>query len=475
MNQVKKNFIYNITYQILILIIPLITIPYVSRIIGANGIGIYSYTYSIVYYFIIFAMLGFNNYGNRTIAKVRDDKEKLSKTFKEIYFFQLIMSFTMLIFYILYLFLFDTKYWIISLIQCLYLISCMFDINWFFFGLEQFKITITRNILIKIFSLVLIFTLVKHPTDIWVYTLILSGSSLLSNLLIWPFVPKYVSKVKINFIDIKKHFIPCLKLFLPVIAVTVYKVMDKTMIGLMANVSEVGYYENAEKIINVPIAIITALGTIMMPRMSNLYSKNEDELSKAIIKKSIKLMMFLAFAMTFGLIAISKDFSLLFFGNDFEKTGILIIFLAITIIFLSWGNVIRTQYLIPKEYDKIYIISAFLGAVVNFIINLLLIPKYSSIGACIGTIFAELVVMLYQTICIRKELPLKEYIVEIIPFFITSLIMFFSITMFNFIKVNSLVRILIQIMAGVIIYFGLNYRYILSFVDLKKLSRRETI
>lgn len=468
MGEVKKNFLYNIVYQILILIIPIVTVPYVSRVLGSTGIGIYSYTYSIVYYFMMFAMLGLNNYGNRSIAKVRDNKEKLSRTFKEIYRMQIITSITMIILYFLYLDIFDVKYKEIALIQSIYVISCLFDINWFFFGIEKFKLTVTRNTIIKFLSLISIFLLVKDKNDIWIYTLIASGSLLLSQLFLWPFIKKYVNNVEVKFKDVIKHFKPCLKLFLPVIAVAIYKVMDKTMIGWFSDVSEVGFYENAEKIINVPNAIIAALGTVMLPRMSNLYAKNRDEESKKVIDKSIKLMMFLAFAMTFGLICISKNFSLIFFGQGFEKSGIIIILLSITILFLSWGNVLRTQYLIPKEYDKIYIESAFLGAIVNLIFNLIFIPKYASIGACIGTIFAELSVMLYQTISIKNELPIKKYIKDIIPFFIKSIIMFIVIYPFDFINLNNILIIIIQVVLACIVYYLLNYKYVNELINLDK-------
>ena len=468
MGEVKKNFLYNIVYQILILIIPIVTVPYVSRVLGSTGIGIYSYTYSIVYYFMMFAMLGLNNYGNRSIAKVRDNKEKLSRTFKEIYCMQIITSITMIILYFLYLDIFDVKYKEIALIQSIYVISCLFDINWFFFGIEKFKLTVTRNTIIKFLSLISIFLLVKDKNDIWIYTLIASCSLLLSQLFLWPFIKKYVNNVEIKFKDVIKHFKPCLKLFLPVIAVAIYKVMDKTMIGWFSDVSEVGFYENAEKIINVPNAIIAALGTVMLPRMSNLYAKNRDEESKKVIDKSIKLMMFLAFAMTFGLICISKNFSLIFFGQGFEKSGIIIILLSVTILFLSWGNVLRTQYLIPKEYDKIYIESAFLGAIVNLIFNLIFIPKYASIGACIGTIFAELSVMLYQTISIKNELPIKEYIKDIIPFFIKSIIMFIVIYPFDFINLNNILIIIIQVVLACIVYYLLNYKYVNELINLDK-------
>lgn len=472
MNSIKKNFIYNIVYQLLIFIIPLITVPYISRVLGADGVGKYSYTYSIVYYFMLFAMLGFNNYGNRSIAKVRDNKQKLSKTFKEIYLTQLIISFLMIILYVIFSISFNHENKTIFFIQILFVVSCMFDINWFYFGIEKFKLTITRNIIIKILSLILLFVFVNDSNDVCVYTLILAGSTLLSQMLLWPFLKKNIFNVKVSFKDITKHFIPCLKLFLPVIAITIYKVMDKTMLGILTNMSEVGFYENSEKIINVPNAIIAALGTVMLPRMSNMYANNEHVKSKVLIHKSMKFIMFLSFAMTFGLISISNDFSVIFFGSEFTKSGILIIYLAITIIFISWGNVLRTQYLIPMEYDKKYIISAFIGAIVNFVINLILIPKYSSIGACIGTIFAEFSVICYQTLSIRKELPVKKYFIEIIPFFVKAIIMFIIIYSLKYIEMPSVFRIVLQVMAGIIIYFILNIKYINSIVNFKNIFKR---
>lgn len=464
MKDIKKNFILNIAYQVLALIIPLVTVPYVSRILGSEGVGVYSYTYSIVYYFMIFAMLGLNNYGNRTIAKCRDDKKILSKTFKEVYIMQLITSVSMVILYILYVIIFDNKYTTIAFIQSMYVISCAFDINWFFFGIEKFKLTVTRNTIIKVLSLIAIFSFVKHSNDVWLYTVILASGALLSNLLLWPFVKRYVDKTKVKFADVKKHFKPCLILFLPVVAVTIYKMMDKTMLGVMTSVCEVGFYESAEKIINVPNAIIAALGTVMLPRMSNIYSKGNSSEAKKMIEYSIKLMMFLAFAMTFGLIAISNDFTALFFGSEFAKTGLLICLLSVTVLFLSWGNVLRTQYLIPKELDKIYIISAFIGALVNLIFNFIFIPIFASAGACIGTIAAEFVVMFYQTFMIRKELPIKKYIIDIIPFFLSAIVMFLIIISIGYIEFNVYLKLGIQIFVAIIVYCSINCRYVVSVI-----------
>lgn len=465
----KKNFIYNIIYQILILILPLITVPYVSRILGADGIGIYSYTYSIVYYFVILAMMGLNNYGNRSIAKVRDNKDKLSREFWSIYAFQLIMSIIMIICYLIYLNLFAKQYKIISYIQIIYIVSTMFDINWFFFGIEEFKLTIIRNTSIKTLTLILIFLFVKQRNDVWIYTAILAGSALFSNIILFTFLHRYINIVKVNLDDIFKHFKPNLILFLPVIAVSIYKIMDKIMIGFLSNIAEVGVYENAEKIMQVPVAIINALGTVMLPRVSNMITNKKEDEVKKLISKTMPFTMFITFPMIFGLICISKNFSLIFFGNGFEKSGIIIQYLAITILFLAWGNVVRTQYLIPKEKDKEYIISAFLGAILNFVINLVFIPKFGAIGACIGTIIAEFFVMFYQTWVVRKELPLKEYIKNSIGFFIKSIIMFIIITgIGKYIECNRILKMILQIAIGTSIYALFNAEYIYNDLGIKK-------
>ena len=474
MNNPKKNYIYNIIYQVLILIIPLIISPYLSRIIGAEGIGIYSYTYSIVNYFMLLTLLGVNNYGNRAIAKVRDNKDKLTKTFWSIYSLQLVMGCIMLIIYIVYVLLFDNKFKTVALIQSLFIVSAMLDINWLFFGLEEFKKTITRNSFVKIANVILILLLIKNKDDVYKYALIMSSMTCLSQLILWRFVRKKISFVKLKFKDVKEHIKPNLILFIPVIAISLYKIMDKIMLGMITNVSEVGYYENAEKIIGIPLSLILALGTVMLPRMSNLIAKGDNESAKKYISKSIDFVMFLSLPMCAGLIGVSYHFAPLFFGIEFQKTDIVMMLLATTLPILSFANVLRTQYLIPKEKDKIYIKSVFGGAITNLIMNFIFIPKYGSIGACIGTISAEFAVMFYQALSIRKELPIKEYVAKIIPYFIKALIMLAIIYPFNYIHINSVLRLLIQIGLGCMIYGLINIKYLLSIIDLKKILKKKS-
>lgn len=464
MNSVKKNFSYNIMYQILILILPLITAPYISRVIGAEGQGIFSYTYSIAQYFVLFAMLGLNNYGNRTIAKNKKDKEQLSKTFWAIYFMQIITSCIIIIFYIFYIIFFVKEYKIYATIQLLYVISAIFDINWFFFGMEKFKFTVIRNTFIKIASVLCIFAFVKNTQDLIIYTIIMTGSSLISQLLLWPIVKKYTNFIRPTWNDIKKHFKPNIILFIPVIAVSLYKIMDKVMLGSLTNVKEVGYYENAEKIINIPMAFLTALGTVMLPRITTLLANKEEEKINEYINKSMEFMMFLSIPLVFGLIAVGKSFAPLFFGQEFEKTGDIIEILSITIFFISWANVIRTQYLIPKEKDRTYIVSVFLGAIVNLIINFMLIPSYASIGAAIGTVIAEATVMIFQTVTVRKELEVNVYMKYMANFLLKGLFMFIIVKIIDHIVQDSMLVIVLQVLIGVFVYGILNYKYIYKYI-----------
>lgn len=476
MNSVKKNFSYNIIYQILTLILPLITAPYISRTLGAKGQGIFSYTYSFATYFVLFAMLGINNYGNRTIAKNKENSKKLSKEFCTLYTMQFISAIIAIFLYIIYIFVFGKKYQLYFLLQLIFVFSSIFDINWFFFGLEKFKLTIIRNIIIKLLSVVLIFLFVKNDNDLSIYIVIMASSTLLSNLFLWPYLFKQISFTKISLKDIIKHIKPNIMLFIPVIAVSLYKIMDKIMLGNMANMTDVGFYENAEKIINIPLSFITALGTVMLPRISNLISLNEDKKILNYIDKSMEFVLFISVAFTFGLLAIGKNFSIIFFGNKFTQTGNIIQLLAPTILFISCANVIRTQFLIPKEKDKIYIISVFIGAIVNFIINFILIPKYGSTGAAIGTIFAEFFVMFYQMYKTRKELEILKYIKLLIKFSLSGFTMFAIINILIYFIRNKYILLAVQIILGCLIYFILNYKYIskvIPFNKIKSISKLE--
>ncbi len=468
----KANFLYNIFYQILTIIIPFITTPYIARVIGPKGAGINSYTYSVVSYFLLFANLGISNYGNRLIAKNRDNEDKLSKSFSSLFKIHIITTAIMLIIYIFYVMIFGANYKLFYLCQSLYLISALVDISWLFFGLEEFKIITIRNTIIKLILTCCIFIFVRSYDDLYIYILLLSGSGLLSQILLFPFFKKLNIKIcKTNFKDLKKHIKPLLILFIPIIALSIYKLMDKIMLGGMTTITEVGFYEYAERIINLPMTIITALGTVMLPRMSNLASKNDDKKFIEYINKSMKVILFLSIPLCFGIIIVSPIFVPIFLGNAYKKTSYITTILALTIPFIACANVIRTQYLIPKENDKDFIISLILGAIVNLFLNLIFIPKYSSIGAAIATLIAEIAVMLYQVIKVKNVLNIKLYVEDAFSFFLKAIIMsivIYIISLFNF---NRIIKLITMVLFGIGIYFLMNYKYITTVVNIKKILK----
>lgn len=454
MASVKRNFIYNLMYQVLLLILPIITTPYISRIMGSENIGIYSYAYSIAYYFGIFILLGLNNYGNKTIAKIQDNKKELSKEFCSIYAMQCMIGIFIIILYFFYIIVFQNNK-TMSSILLFYLISCIFNINWFFWGIEKFKLTVIRNTIIKLLSVCLIFIFVKTPNDIYIYAIILCLCSFITEISLWPFLKKYITFEKVHWKDIKKHIIPNITLFIPIIAVSLYTTMDKIMLGMISNMSELGFYENSNKLNAIPLAAINSLGTVMLPRTANILANGDEQANRENIKKSIIFAMWISTSMAFGLSGIVKEFVPIFYGEGYEKCKILIPILVFSSVFISWANVIRTQYLIPTDKNKIFIVSSFIGAIVNVINNLLLIGRYGSIGAAIGTLLAEASVAIYQTICVRKDLDILKYLRDTLYILLCGIIM--HILIFRIYIINDYITLLIKVVVGAFIYLTLSF------------------
>lgn len=457
-NGSKKNFVYHMVYQFFLMVLPLITMPYVSRVLGAEGIGTYSYTYSIANYFALFAALGGENYGNRYIAKVRDNPEERNRAFSEVYSLQIVISACVIVAYLLYAFLF-AEYRTIALLQSFYVLSVLFDVNWLFFGMENFKLTVSKKIIIKIANVVLVFAFVKENTDLWKYVLVLSLGYFLSQSSMLLFSHRYV---RFTFVGIKKaksHFKDFIILFIPIVATSIYRMMDKVMLGSMSAISQVGYYESAEKLINVCLCVISSFGAVMMPRMSNMIGKGNITESKQLFVRSMEIAIFIGCAIAFGIAAVAADFIPVFYGDGYENSIIITILLSITVPFITWACIVRTMYLIPAERNKIYINSVLLGAIVNVIINALIIPRYAAIGAAIGTIVAEITVAVYQSVLIRKELNLQKCLKKAVPFIIFGIIMWLFVTYIPVAFGNGIMHLLVKICIGAICYLVLSFLY----------------
>lgn len=452
MSGVKKNFAYQSAYQILKMILPLITAPYIARVLGRENVGIYSYTYTIANYFVVFAMLGLEQYGSRCIAKCRDNRDERDIVFSELLTVHFFVSVLTLLIYIVYAVFFSGDYKTYLLIQGLFVGSAVFDVNWFFFGIEKFRITVIRNTAIKLITVACIFAFVHDKSDLWKYVLISSAGVLISQIILWRYIPKYA---RYRHVLVKKcigHLKPLLLLFAAVVAAHIYRAIDKLMLGWFNQLGDLGCYEYADKLIRMPLSIITALGTVMLSRMSHLFAKNDKRNASKLLDSSALFVVFISFAMAFGLAGIAPEFIPVFLGEEYVEGIYLLMILAITIPLIGWNNFVRTQLLIPMQKDIVYTKAVTAGALVNVLVNIVLIHFYSARGAAIATIISYTVVLIIQTSSVAKETSVLRYLKSAIhPFFI-GLIMFFTVRIVGHLLGNKTFTIIIEIIVGVIIY-----------------------
>lgn len=451
----KKNVVLSTMYQILLLIAPLLTAPYVSRILGADGIGIYSYTQSIVLYFTMFAALGTASYGTREIALVRNDKEKRSKIFWEIEILSVITSSICIAIWIC-LIIFNQSYKIYFLILTLSIINTMLDISWFYAGMEQFKYTIRQNAIFKILSIISIFIFVKEKNDLTIYILIVTLSTLLGTASMWIYLPKYIKKVSLKKIKLKKHFKETLVYFIPTIATSIYTVLDKTLIGLITkDNNENGYYEQATKIINICKSLtFTALNTVLGSRISYLYAQKKYDEIKERINQSMDYILFIGIGIMFGLIGVSSRFVPLFFGDGYEEVILVLKFMSPLIVIIGISNCLGSQYFTPAGLRKKSAQYIIVGSLINLIFNLILIPKLKSYGAVIASILAELVITILYVTNSQKIIGFKEILLTLYKKVIAGLMMLIVILFFDKFIISNVIALIVEFVLGLFTYLA---------------------
>lgn len=475
---IVKNFLYNVSYQLLTLLLPLITVPYVSKILGASGIGDYAFTYANTQYFVLFGMVGITLYGNREIAYVRDNPKKLKETFFSIYMLQLMTTtISLLLFSLFFIYLNHQEYRVLYAVQGITILAALFDISWLFMGLEQFKKTVVRNTLVKLVSLISIFIFVKQPTDIIIYAAILSLSNLIGNLTFWVYIPKIFTLKDIKVSRISVHLKASLALFIPQIAIQIYVLLDRTLLGILSNTVEVGYYENSQKIVKIILTLATAIGTVMMPKIANTVASGDLDKVKYYIRNSFFFVSALSFPLTFGLMGIARQLSPWFFTDQFEGIDTLLIISSSIILAISWSNVIGTQLLIPLNKVKEFTVSVTTGAIINLILNLMILKYLGAVGACISTIIAEFAVTGVQLYFVRGFINIKKLISSSLIFLPPSIFMYLLVSYIGGIMEATIVTNLVQVVFGVIGYLVMvevSYRliYKMSFIKyIKKIIK----
>lgn len=390
---IKKNFAYNTFYNVLCLITPFITSPYVSRVLGSSGVGIYSYTNSISAFFIMFAGLGVASYGEREIARNRDDINKRSKLFYEI---ELLVVLTTSVTTIVWLILafFYKEYSLYLFILTIHVFGTAFNITWFFGGLEQYQYVIKKDSICRLLCVVSTFIFVKSSEQLWVYIFIIALFTFIGNVSTWLLLSKLLVRVDKKDLCIKRHFKETLVYFIPTVATTIYTTLDKTMIGLITNDNSMnGYYESATKMINIGKAFaFTSINGVMKSRMSYLFSKNNTGEIHSKIDKTLEYVLFMSIAISFGIAGIAKGFVPWFFGDGFLDVIPMLMMSSPMILIIGISNCISCLYFMPAGYRKQCTRYLIIGSITNLILNSILIPLYSAYGAIIGSLIAELVI-----------------------------------------------------------------------------------
>ena len=471
----SKNFMFQFLYQGLILVIPLVISPYLTRTLQESALGIYSYVNSIAYYFLIVAMLGIMKHGQRIISQSINDYTKLRKVFWSLFSVHVVISLVVFVAYMFFSLIIVKSDRNIYIIESLYVLSALFDVTWLFYGLENFQSVVVKNTVVKITQCILIFTLIKNSSDLWIYTLIVAAGTLGGQLVMIPQAIQIIKPIKFGKEDVKQHIKPLLVFSIAVIASTMYTVFDKTLLGLLTNKDNVAFYEYSNKIINVPKMLAVVIGTVMYPRACKMAASGNTKGQKKYMRYSFLFTSMISMAAIFGLISVANDFAVIYFGKSFAICGRVMMVMSPLVYIIGTGDVIRSQYMIPNKMDIQYNVCIILNAIVNLIISLLLIPKLGIYGAIIGTTSAEIFGLMFQMILCRKFIEFGDIVKSLIPFAIIGTVMTIIIKIISNILTNTIRVLLVEVLIGGCVYiFGCLLYFVIfekdiSNVILKKL------
>lgn len=451
--KIAKNYFYNMSYQIFLILVPIITIPYFSRAIGVNGVGINAYTNSIMSYFVLIANYGLSLYGNRTIAYYRDDGYQVSKKFWEIFFAKLIMMTISIIFFMVYISIFH-KYRYFLLLQGIQIIAVGFDISWFFVGIEDFKKTVTRNFLVKITSVVFIFTFVHTKGDLGLYILILAGSTFLGNLTLWTYIQRYLIRVDFNQLKVLPILMSSSSLFFPAVTTTLFISFNRILLGKLSTFTQTGFFDNSDKIVRVFLALLTALGTVVFPRIANHFKKGEIEKANEYVKVAFSLVSCISLPLVGGIFLVADPFSSLFYGHSFDGINKVLTVLSVELIFMGWSSIIGQQYMVAIGKTMELTFSMLISFIICIGISYLLIPEYGAIGAAIVSVFGEAIMLIIQLYVVRNIISVTSLFEEVWKYLLSTVVMVVICLILNrfLFEQSDIVKLLITSSVGVLIY-----------------------
>lgn len=451
MGKLISNYLYTVIYQLLLLITPFITTPYVSRVLKPEGIGTDAYVLSIVQLFLVFAILSIPMYGSRQVA-TKGNQEERSKEFWSIYSVQLFISLITLVCFIFFIFTVQDNR-MLFIIHIFSLASAMVDISWYFIGKEQIKSVTTRNIVVRIVSIILIFTLVKSIDDLPTYIMINATTLFIGQLIMWIPLLKEISFQKIAFHDVRIHIAPILSLFLPQIMIQIYILVNRIVLGLVSGEVEVGFYNQADKVIRLALGFITSLGTVLLPRMAKEFSQGNIDSMKRYIDYALQFVVMITLPMTLGLMGISPNFVKWFLGNEFDAVINLLILMSPVIFFVGLANIFGIQILVSTNQQNKYAIAITVGAILSLITNIIFVPYFASGATAIALLVAEGTGAIIQIYFARKYFHFKNFLKMFVKYFVFSFLVFCSvIAVDDWVNLSPILVTMIQLFIGLCVY-----------------------
>ena len=464
--KVIKNYLYNLSYQILTIILPIITVPYVTRIFTSEDLGNYGFYNSIVSYFSLFAMLGIGIYGTKQIAAASD----VNSAFWNIYAIQLIASILAISVYVIAIFSIPQMRGIIPLILGIVLFTKMLDISWLFAGKEDFKKITLRNTVVKVTGVISIFTFIKSSEDLYLYVFLIVIFDFLGQFVMWIPAKKFIKRPSFNMKIMKKNLHPIVLLFLPQVAISLYVVLDRTLLGLLGSYSDVGIYEQGQKLISMLLTVVSSLGTVMVPRVANLLFERKDKEAQNMVKFSFILYNLIIFPMIFGLIAVNEVFVKLFLGQNFQDVKYVLYIIVFNIMFVGWTNILGYQVLVVRNKNKEFMLSTTIPAFVSVAVNIAVIPLLGYIGASITAVIVEFLAFTiqwyYSRNIINKNLLFNKDLVKIIC---SSLVMFGAVMLCKMtLGLDGIIGLTIYLSVGGISYLGMIF--LLKTVNIREMK-----
>lgn len=454
MGKIIKNYLYNLAYNLLVLLVPLVTAPYLSRTLGAEGTGVYGYVNSLTSLICTIVMLGIFSYGNRQIAYVRDDPVQTDNTFWRIMTSRLVIAVIGTAIYIVVIAVIG-RYQYLFLIYYTYLLGYFVDCTWLYVGLEDMKWAVLKNMFLKLSALIGIFLFVHDKDDVEIYVLIQGGSILIANLLAYTQLRRYVGKPRLIFSGVRNDLVQSAKLFLPTIAATLYLQCDKIMLELMTGDSrQVSFYDYSEKIVMIPLSFITVLSTVLMPRIANEHVKGDKKEISMLINRSAKFSLFTAFPMFFGILSLADKLVPWYLGDEFTPTIQAICMISPIILTNTLSAISGSQYFTATDQVGVLLKSQVFAALGNIVINALLIPDWGFSGAAVATVISSSLCALIQYRYLVRQVALPGLLRVAVRYGVIS----FAMYLFIQIATRSLPAVpltsAIQIAIGFFFYFG---------------------